>query len=58
MRQPKVTKEYKEDLGERETEGLFDYAYTYEEYGFTSAIAGTERASTPTSRGSPPLSGS
>jgi hypothetical protein len=29
MRQPKVTKEYKEDLGERETEGLFDYAYTY-----------------------------
>ncbi|HYZ79082.1 MAG TPA: hypothetical protein VE596_17080 [Gaiellaceae bacterium] len=34
MRQPKVTKEYKEDHGERDAEGFYDYAYTYWEYIF------------------------
>jgi hypothetical protein len=32
--EPKVTKEYKEDVGERDAEGFYDYVYRYWEYIF------------------------
>jgi hypothetical protein len=34
MQEPKVTKEYFEDLGERDAEGFYDYAYRYWGYSF------------------------
>ena len=34
MTEPDVTKEYREDLGERDADGLYDYAYRYWVYWF------------------------
>jgi hypothetical protein len=34
MLKPKVSKEYKDDRGERVAEGFYDYTYTYWEYSF------------------------
>jgi hypothetical protein len=34
VRAPKVTKEYKEELGGRDAAGFYDYAYRYWEYIF------------------------
>ena len=35
MTEPLVTKEYCEDLGERDDEGYYDYAYRYWVYSFS-----------------------
>jgi len=34
MTEPDVTKEYREDLGERDADGFYDYAYRYWVYWF------------------------
>src|SRR5256885_933685 len=43
---PIVTKEYREDLGEQDDQGYYDYAYRYGRTSLTSTAATTQRGST------------